>query len=269
MRLGIIGGTGVYDPDILTDLREETVATPYGDAHVVIGRYRGEDVVFMNRHGAGHAFPPHRVNYRANVWALKALGVERVIATAAVGSLRRELGPGSMVLCDQFLDFTKSRPMTFYEGGEQGVVHVDVTNPYCPELRGLLEESGRAAGVHVKNGGVYVCTEGPRFESAAEIRMFAQLGGDVVGMTGVPEVVLARELGLCYSVVAMVVNLAAGLSPTPLTHSEVVEVMNRNVANLRRLIMDTLPRIPASRERCGCAVLPEVHGLPAREEGKR
>ncbi|MBE3589396.1 MAG: S-methyl-5'-thioadenosine phosphorylase [Firmicutes bacterium] len=266
MRLGIIGGTGVYDPDILDDAREVTVSTPYGEVRLLAGRYRGEEVAFMNRHGAGHSLPPHRVNYRANIWALKELGVERVIATAAVGALRREHAPGSLILCDQFLDFTKSRPATFYEGGEAGVVHVDVTEPYCPELRALMEESGRAAGLPVKNGGVYVCTEGPRFETAAEIRVFAQLGGDVVGMTGVPEVVLARELGLCYSTVAMVANLAAGLSPTPLTHSEVVAVMNQNVAHLRRLIMDTLPKIPAARERCGCAVRPEVHGRAAAGE---
>ncbi|WPD20269.1 S-methyl-5'-thioadenosine phosphorylase [Thermaerobacter composti] len=264
MRLAIIGGTGVYDPAILEDVREETVVTPYGRATVRIGTFRGLEVVFLARHGAGHTVPPHRINYRANIYALAALGVRRVVATAAVGSLRRALAPGHFVLVDQFLDFTKNRVATFFEGGEQGVVHVDVTEPYCPEIRARLAEAGAALGLAVTNGGVYVCTEGPRFETPAEIRMFERLGGDVVGMTSVPEVVLAREAGLCYATVAMVTNYAAGMAGQPLTHEEVLEVMAANGANLRRLILEALPGLAAAPT-CRCAATPAPLRIPAAQ----
>ena len=264
VRLAIIGGTGVYDPAILEDVREETVVTPYGRATVRIGTFRGLEVVFLARHGAGHTVPPHRINYRANIYALAALGVRRVVATAAVGSLRRALAPGHFVLVDQFLDFTKNRVATFFEGGEQGVVHVDVTEPYCPEIRARLAEAGAALGLAVTNGGVYVCTEGPRFETPAEIRMFERLGGDVVGMTSVPEVVLAREAGLCYATVAMVTNYAAGMAGQPLTHEEVLEVMAANGANLRRLILEALPGLAAAPT-CRCAATPAPLRIPAAQ----
>lgn len=261
MRLALIGGTGVYDPAVLEAPRELSVETPYGLVHLVAGRFPGgEEVAFLARHGRHHSVPPHRVQYRANIWALHQLGVERVIATAAVGSLREELGPGTFVLVDQFLDFTHGRPSTFYDREGEGVAHVDVSEPYCPELRGLLEEEAQGLGIPVRNGGVYVCTEGPRYETPAEIRAFRLLGGDVVGMTSVPEVVLARELGLCYATVAMVTNLAAGISDRPLTHREVNEVMERNGERLRALLRATLGRIPTGRSRCRCSVTPEVYG---------
>ncbi|HEX6987904.1 MAG TPA: S-methyl-5'-thioadenosine phosphorylase [Bacillota bacterium] len=252
VRIAIIGGTGVYDPDILEDVREEQVETPYGPVDLHLGRFEGHDIAFLARHGRGHAVPPHRVNYRANVYALSVLGVERVIATNAVGSLRERFAPGHFVLADQFLDFTRGRPQTFFEGGEAGVYHIDVTEPYCPQIRRVLYETGRPLGLSVHDGATYVCTEGPRFETPAEIRMFDRLGGDLVGMTSVPEAVLAREAGLCYATVCMVTNYAAGLVDYPLSHEEVLEVMARNVNNLRTLIMETIPRIPAERS-CGCA----------------
>lgn len=252
MDFAIIGGTGVYDPDMLENLREQTVDTPYGEAAVRIGGFKGRDVVFLNRHGAGHALPPHRVNYRANIWALRQLGVRRVLGTAAVGSLNPAMQPGDLVLADDFLDFTKSRVTTFFEGGEEGVVHVDVTEPYCPDLRAQLASIARQENLRCHDGGVYVCCEGPRFESPAEIRMFQRLGGDLVGMTNIPEVVLARELGLCYSLVCMVTNLAAGISATPLTHEEVLEVMAENGQRLRRLAMGLLERLPEAKPTCNC-----------------
>ncbi|GAB6875661.1 hypothetical protein JCM13210_03870 [Thermaerobacter litoralis] len=266
VRLAIIGGTGVYDPEILDDVREETVVTPYGRATVRIGTFRGLEVVFLARHGAGHTVPPHKINYRANIYALAALGVRRVVATAAVGSLRQAFGPGHFVLVDQFLDFTKNRVSTFFEGGEAGVVHIDVTEPYCPEMRRHLEEAGRALGLPVSNGGVYVCTEGPRFETPAEIRMFERLGGDLVGMTSVPEVVLAREAGLCYATIAMVTNYAAGISGQPLTHEEVLEIMAANGTNLRRLILEALPRL-AEEPACPCVARPAPLQVPATTPG--
>lgn len=253
-RIAIIGGTGVYDPAILTDIRDEIVKTPFGEVRVKLGNYAGREVVFVPRHGEKHSVPPHRINYRANIWSLRELGVERAIATAAVGSLNTDMKPTDLVMVDQFLDFTRGREQSFYEGGEDGVFHVDVTNPYCRELRQTLFRSAKDLSLRVHFNGTYVCTEGPRFETAAEIRMYRQLDGDVVGMTSVPEVVLARELGICYATIGMVTNYAAGISPNPLTHSEVVEVMAKNVANLRDLIMKSLKNM--SSQHCSdCAAV--------------
>ncbi len=255
MKYAIIGGTGVYDPQLLSDLREETVSTPYGEVTVEVGTYRGIEVGFMARHGKGHSVPPHKINYRANICGLKALGVERVLATAAVGSLNPDMTPGDLVVIDQFLDFTKGREQTFFDGGQSGVIHTDVTEPYCPELRAALIECGRRLGLSIHSQGVYVCTEGPRFETAAEIRAYRILGGDVVGMTNVPEAVLAREAGLCYAAMAMVTNMAAGISQSPLTHDEVVHVMAANTENVRRLALETVAAIEAAapaQRTCQC-----------------
>ncbi len=251
IRLAIIGGTGVYDPRILENIREEIITTPYGDAKVRIGTYAGEEVAFLARHGTNHSVPPHLINYRANIWALKMLGVERVIATTAVGSVNRNMKPGDFVIVDQFLDFTKGRQSTFFEGGDAGVVHTDFTEPYCPEIRTVLSAAAQEVGISAHPSGTYVCTEGPRFETPAEIRMFATLGGDLVGMTNVPEVVLAREAGICYATVSMVTNFAAGISPTNLTHEEVLEVMAANSENLKRLVMASLAKIAVERH-CHC-----------------
>lgn len=251
VRLGIIGGTGVYDPRILTEIREEEVQTPYGGVRLRVGISAGEAVAFLPRHGAKHSTPPHLINYRANIWALALLGVERVLATTAVGSLNKAMAPGHFVIIDQFIDFTRGRPSTFFDGGEQGVVHTDFTEPYCPECRRVLLASAAELGITAHDGGCYVCTEGPRFETPAEIRMFKTLGGDLVGMTNVPEAVLAREAGLCYATVSMVTNYGAGISPTALTHEEVLEVMAENGENLKKLIMAALSAIPRERG-CTC-----------------
>lgn len=254
MKVAVIGGTGVYDPSWLRETKNLAVDTPYGPTQVVHGLIPDldEPVYFMNRHGAGHKVPPHQVNYRANIWALKSLGVERVVATAAVGSMNKAMAPGSIVLCDQFLDFTKYRLGTFYDGGEHGVVHTDMTEPYCPVTRGVLFDAGSRARYPVMNGGTYVTTEGPRFESPAEIRAYRLLGGDVVGMTGVPEVVLARELGLCYATVALVTNFAAGTSSAHLTHEEVLDVMALNGERLRTLLGQGLIQLSQARDACRC-----------------
>lgn len=250
-RFAIIGGSGVYDPAILQQVTDTAVDTPYGQVTVKVGLYSGQAVAFISRHGPGHATPPHRVNYRGNIWALKELGVERVFATAAVGSLQLSMKPGHLVLLDQFLDFTKSRPTTFFEGGDAGVAHVDMTQPYCPELREVLAAAGKELGIPLHGEGTYVCTEGPRFETPAEIRFYGQIGGHLVGMTNVPEVVLAREAELCYATVAMVTNYAAGISPTPLTHREVAEVMNQNVNRIKDLLKLAIERTPTQRN-CTC-----------------
>lgn len=259
MEIAIIGGTGVYDPGILSNLRESEVQTPYGSIKPTIGEFNGVEVAFLPRHGAGHSVPPHRVNYRANIWGLRRLGVKRIIATTAVGSLNPKMRPGEMVVIDQFLDFTKGRPSTFFEGGPHGVVHVDYTEPYCPELRAVILKAAAQLGYTAHDGGVYVCTEGPRFETPAEIRMFAKLGGDLVGMTNVPEVVLAREAGICYATISMVTNFAAGMAAGPLTHEEVVALMQENTQRLRQVIMTVIGALPAERH-CGCQ-----HAVPGAD----
>lgn len=250
MRYAIIGGTGVYDPALLEERSERRVETPYGSIQVETGLYRGIEVAFLPRHGKGHSVPPHKINYRANIWGLRALGVKRVIATAAVGSVNEAMKPGDFVIIDQFIDFTKARTLTFFDDGERGVVHVDVTEPYCPELRAALIDVGREMGLSLHPKGTYVCTEGPRYETAAEIRAVRVLGGDVVGMTNIPEAVLAREAGLCYATIAMVTNMGAGMTRQPLTHDEVVEVMAVNTQKVRRLALDAFLHVGHER---GCA----------------
>lgn len=252
-QIAIIGGTGVYDPEILDHIGEGDLQTPFGSVHYKTGKYANQEVVFLPRHGEKHSIPPHLINYRANIWALKKLGVSRIIATTAVGSLNKEMKPGAFVLVDQFLDFTKTRVHTFYEGGERGVVHLDVTEPYCPALRKLIKAEANRLQLPVHDGGVYVCTEGPRFETPAEVKMFTQLGGDLVGMTNVPEVTLANEAEICYATISMVTNFAAGISPQTLTHAEVLEMMSKQGENIKKLIMAAIEKMDVSQKpACSC-----------------
>lgn len=249
--LAVIGGTGVYRADMLDKPKEVDVETTYGKVTLLVGDFKGRKVAFLARHGKGHSLPPHLVNYRANIQALKNLGARRVIATNAVGSLNVDMAPQDFVIVDQFLDFTKNRVSTFHEGGSRGVLHVDVTDPYCKEIREFLFNTAQGKGFKTHMGGCYVTTDGPRFETPAEIKMFKMLGGDLVGMTSVPEVVLAREAGLCYATIAMVTNYAAGISPTPLSHSEVLDVMKELSDNISQLIMTVLETIPLEAT-CTC-----------------
>jgi 5'-methylthioadenosine phosphorylase len=256
-KLAIIGGTGVYNPKLLNEVKEVAEMTKYGEVKAAIGTYNQEEIVFLARHGADHSVPPHLINYRANILALKQMGVETIIATAAVGSLNLDLKPGEYILADQFLDFTKVRQNSFFEGGPQGVIHCDMTVPYCPEVRAAIKKAGDEKGLTVYNGGTYVCTEGPRYETAAEIEMFKMFGGHVIGMTSVPEVCLARELGICYANISIVTNHAAGISPRILSHSEVVEVMKSSMHDVRYLIMESIKYLSDTRN-CDCkAVLNE------------
>ena len=209
----IIAGTLIYDIPGKT-LKEETIQTPYGPA--LIYRVEGIDIdlVFLARHGIKHVTPPHKINYRANIKALEILGVKRVLATNAVGSINKDIPPLGLALLTDFLDFTSGRDMTFFDGGDSGVKHIDVSVPYCPSLNRQLIQLAPTFGLKLRSEAVYVCTNGPRLESPAEIRMYAKLGADVVGMTGIPEATLARELGLCYSAIAFSVNWAAGIQKT-------------------------------------------------------
>ncbi|NLW22701.1 MAG: S-methyl-5'-thioinosine phosphorylase [Tissierellia bacterium] len=204
----IIGGTGVYEAG---NSIKRTVDTEYGSVEVDILELAGEEIVFLARHGKDHSLPPHLINYRANMMALKNLGVKYIYATAAVGSCNENFEPGDVVVIKDFLDFTKSRPMTFFEGGDQPVRHVDMSEPYCSNLREKFYNKAKEEGLIIKGDAVYVCTEGPRFETASEINMFKQIGGDVVGMTNVPEVVLAKELGICYAALGIITNWCTGM----------------------------------------------------------
>jgi 5'-methylthioadenosine phosphorylase len=206
----IIGGTG-FSRIVEDQFKSELVNTPYGPAKVYTGQLDGADFVFLPRHGIDHTIPPHKINYRANIRALKNLGVERIMATFAVGSLHRGIPPKAVVALDQFIDFTHGRAFTFFDGGKSGLAHIEVNQPYCTGLQAATIDAVKAHGLEIIPTGTYVCTNGPRFETPAEVGMYAQLGGDVVGMTGVPEAPLARELEMHYGAVAYSVNWGAGL----------------------------------------------------------
>jgi len=251
---GVIAGTG------LVDLLEpaggvESLQTPYGEVPVILGTLGGEEVAFVNRHGPRGFLPPHLVNHRGNLFAFRSLGVERVLAAASVGSLNERLQPGDFVLVNQFLDFTKSRALTFYDSTDRPPVHVDVSDPYCPELRGDLALAGLPLGDRLHAAGTYVCAEGPRFETPAEISMFRRLGADVVGMTGVPEVVLAREAGICYACVAIVTNWAAGIAAERLDARAVTEAMTHHVRAVRDLFAAAVARGAERPGPCVCQSL--------------
>ncbi|NLP43284.1 MAG: S-methyl-5'-thioadenosine phosphorylase [Peptococcaceae bacterium] len=251
MDYALIGGTGV-EKLCLADPRSISVNTPYGEVNLETAKIEDVEIAFLRRHGKKHNVPPHLINYRANIWALKEIGVKKIIASGAVGSLTSEFEPGDLVLVEQFLDFTKNRPLTFFDGSDQGVLHVDVTDPYCPDLRNKITTAAKQCELSIKAGGVYVCTEGPRFETPAEINMFRILGGHLVGMTGVPEVVLARELGICYATIALVTNLAAGISKQPLTHAEVIATMNMINEKFATLFKTTC-KLLDDKQNCYCA----------------
>jgi 5'-methylthioadenosine phosphorylase len=208
----IIGGSGLARLTALEAPRRQVMRTPYGEPSgaMTFGRLAGAEVVFLARHGYGHTLAPHEINYRANIWALKELKVEGVIAVATVGGIRADLAPATTVLPDQIIDYTHSRKSTFFEGSEMPVIHADFTEPYTPALRAQLLAAATACGEPLVDGGVYACTQGPRLETAAEIERVARAGGDMVGMTGMPEAALAREAELAYAAIGVVVNHAAG-----------------------------------------------------------
>ncbi len=251
--IGIIGGSGVYSPDFIENTEEVVVKTDFGEVPLIKGVLKGRTVYFLTRHGKRHTVPPHLVNYRANIMALHLMGVERIVATAAVGSINKDFPPGTFVILDQFLDFTKSRVETFFSEGK--VVHTDCTDPYCPEISLIIKEAMEQFGYKYHFGGTYVATEGPRFETRAEIKAYGILGGDVVGMTGVPEIVLAKELGMCYASIAVVTNFAAGISKTMLSHGEVIDKMKELNGQIRNILSYVIPKIPDQRH-CDCSKAP-------------
>lgn len=249
-EIAIIGGTGIYDPELLEDKKEVKVYTPYGAPSdmIILGRHQGRDIAFLPRHGRGHQIPPHRINNRANIWALRELGVGCIIASSAVGSLRDDYAPGDFVMTDQFIDRTKNRPDTFYEGGR--ICHISAADPICPELHNFFVDFAKELDLKVHPSGTYVCIEGPRFSTRAESRLFRTWGADVVGMTLYPECVLAREAQICYVSIGMVTDYDVW-AEKPVSTREIVETMNRNAANFKKLVMQAIPRLPRERT-CGC-----------------
>ncbi len=251
--IAFIGGSGIYNLGFLDETKKIVVTSPYGRVGLVKSCINEKMVYFMPRHGNKHTILPSMVNYRANIAAMKILGVKKIVAAAAVGSLRREMPPGCLVILDQFIDQTRGRITTFYSGEGQPVIHTDFTEPYCPGLRQFLVSRCIESGYDFSAKGTYVTTEGPRFETPAEIRAFSLLGGDVVGMTNVPEVTLAREAGICYSTVGLVTNYAAGISPEVLTHDEVLEAMEEHGRKINELFMECIQKLPDGFG-CNCAL---------------
>jgi 5'-methylthioadenosine phosphorylase len=252
-EIGVIGGSGMYA--LLEHAEQVPVETPYGPPSdpLVVGEVGGRRVAFVPRHGVDHRFPPHRIPYRANLWALRSIGVRQVVAPCAVGSLRPELGPGSLVVCDQLVDRTSGREHTYYDGeAVRGAVHVPFAEPYCPTGRATAVRLARDAGWPVTDGGTMVVVEGPRFSTRAESRWFAAQGWSVVNMTGHPEAVLARELALCYTALALVTDLDAGVEgSTGVTQDEVFAVFQSRTADLRALLLDVVAALPVERT-CAC-----------------
>jgi 5'-methylthioadenosine phosphorylase len=249
-QLGIIGGTGIYDPSMFKEEQSLNIYTPFGETSDMISvfQHHKRRIAFLPRHGKAHTIPPHNVNYRANVWALNSIGVKRVFAASAVGSLREDFRPGQFVVPDQFIDRTKRRADTFYEGGK--VCHISVASPFCPDLREALLQAGTQLEVKVHSGGTYVCIEGPRFSTKSESKLFRSWGADIIGMTLYPECVLAREAELCYACVAMITDYDVW-AERPVSTSEVMQTAKRNIRNFRQLVFQALKVMP-EHTRCKC-----------------
>lgn len=254
--LGVIGGSGFYE--FLEGAERVGVDTPFGSPSddLVVGEVEGRRVAFIARHGQGHRFQPHRVNYRANLWALRAVGVRQVLAPCAVGSLKPELGPGAVVVPDQVVDRTWGREHTVY-ADEGPVVHVAFADPYCPRGRGVVVEAARSAGKEVADGGTLVVINGPRFSSKAESAWHQQAGWSVIGMTAMPEAAIARELAMCFTTIALVTDHDAGVGGAEVvTHEEVLRVFAKNVDGLKALLRKAITQMPEPEPddsaTCGC-----------------
>ena len=251
--IGIIGGTGMYDAALFSERKDIKVYTPFGDPSdlITIGEYCGRRVAFIPRHGKGHRIPPHRINNRANIWALKELGVKRIIAPTAVGSMKYDYKPGDIAIPDQFIDFTKTREYTFYDGGE--VCHISVADPFCPELREIVFDHGNKLHYNVHAKATYVCIEGPRFSTRAESQFFRDVvKADIIGMTLVPECSLAREVEVCYVSIANITDYDVWTT-SAVSSKEVIESLSKNVEKTRKLIAELIPAISGNRIKCDCA----------------
>ncbi len=250
-EIGVFGGSGFYS--FLESTKTVDVETPYGapSAPPVVGGVGGRQVAFIPRHGLHHEFPPHRIPYRANLWAMKELGVQRVLGPNACGSLQTEVRPGEFVICDQLVDRTRDRPNTFYDGPV--TTHISFADPYCDTMRAVILTRGRELGITMHDRGTVVVIEGPRFSTRAESAWFAGAGWKVINMTQYPEAVLARELELCYANISLITDYDVGVDGvSPVTNDEVVRVFGENNAKVRDLLFAVIPELPAERT-CPCA----------------
>lgn len=252
VAVGVFGGSGFYS--LLDDVEEVNVDTPYGEpsATFAVGQVEETRVAFLPRHGRKHQLPPHKINYRANLWAMKELGVTRIIGPCAAGSLQRDVKPGDFVISDQLVDRTSGRRDTFYDGPQ--TTHIAFADPYCPELRSLAIQTGADEGITVHERGTVVTIQGPRFSTRAESKWFQDAGWEVINMTQYPEAYLARELEICYANVALITDYDVGVEgeSEAVTHEAVIEVFNANNARLRDLLFSLIPKIPTERT-CLCA----------------
>ncbi len=235
-EFGVIAGSGIYNIPELEIIDSVKLSSPYGEPsdHFRIGRLSGREIAFLPRHGSLHHIPPHRINYRANIWGFRELGVKRILSVGATGGVSEEMKPGALVLLDQIIDRTSGREATFYDENE--VIHVDFTEPFCPDLRRTFLAAASQTGINVLEKGTYIAVNGPRLETAAEIREYAMIGADVIGMTGMPEAALARELEICFAGLAVVTNVAAGITEGRLMATEVIGAMKASTEQIRALL---------------------------------
>lgn len=251
--IGVFGGSGFYK--FLDDIEEVRIETPYGmpSDNLFIGTIGPHKVAFMPRHGRNHTILPHLLNYRANVWAMKSIGVERVISPCAAGSLQKHVKPGDFVICDQFVDWTDGRKSTFFEGPI--VTHPSAAETYCPELRELAIETGKEIGLTIHENGTVVVINGPRFSTKAESKFFTNQGWEVINMTAFPENYLVKEMDMCPLNISLITDYDAGLvgDVPPVSHQEVTEVFANNLANLKTLLFKMIEKIPSERNNCKCA----------------
>lgn len=253
-EIGVFGGSGFYS--FLENVTEVAVETPYGppSARIALGDVGGRRVAFLPRHGKSHEYPPHMINYRANIWAMKEIGVTQIIGPCAAGSLHPHVKPGDFVFCDQFVDRTRGRKDTFYDGPV--ATHVSAAEPYCDAMRAVAVKEARGMGITVFEEGTVVIIQGPRFSTKAESRWFAEQGWEVINMTQYPEAYLARELEMCYLNISLITDYDSGLEGhpevKPVTYDEVIEIFNANNAKVRDLIVKIIPDLPVKRE-CACA----------------
>lgn len=250
VEIGIFGGTGIYESSILNESKEVIVETPYGkpSESITVGIFKERKIAFMPRHGKKHTIPPHLINYRANIWAFKELGVKRIISPSAVGSLKEELRPGHFVLPTQFLDFTKSREGSFAKEGK--VIHISVADPFCPELQDTILKATKSQNVTIHTDRTYVCIQGPRFSTKAESKFFKSTGADIIGMTLVPECQLAREAQMCYASISTVTDYDVW-AEKPVTAKEVIETLSKNADATKKLLTVLINDIPKTRG-CNC-----------------
>ena len=250
-EIGIFGGTGIYDSGLLKESKEITVDTPFGKTSdsITVGIFKGKKIAFMPRHGKKHNIPPHLINFRANIWAFKEIGIKRIIAPSAVGSLNQELKPGDFVLPSQFIDFTKSREYSFYDEGK--VIHISVADPFCPELQNAVSSAADKLNIALHKNCTYICIEGPRFSTRAESKFYKDvIGADVIGMTLVPECQLAREAQMCYVSISTVTDYDVW-AEKPVTAKEVIETLSRNVEKTKK-ILTMLPEFISQKRNCAC-----------------